>query len=640
MAEPRRPALLAGLLLGAALLAFAAAARPLWQGDALQALLLWHGLLPRLAMGLLCGAALGLAGGLFQQVLRNPLAEPGTLGIFSGARLALAAATLWAPGLLAWGQGPVALAGAALAVGLALLLAGRQRLAPLAVILAGLMVSLAIDAGNKALVLLHYEALSDLFLSQAGGLNQNNWGGVLGLLPVLALGALLVWLGRRPLALLELEEAGARSLGLPLPLLRLLALGLAVLLGGTVAASVGAVGFIGLAGPALARMAGARRSGPRLFWGSLLGAGLLALTDQSLLLLAGPDLPAGSLTPLLGAPLLLWLLRRLRPAAPRPAEAPRRATGLSLGFVALALMLAATLGLALSLGRDVAGGWHWAMGADLAAMLPWRAPRLVAALAAGAMLGVAGLLMQRLTLNPIASPELLGVSAGAGLAMIIGVLLLGLTARPALLGLATLGAMLVLALMLALGRRSGFSPTHTLLAGATLGMLLGALTTLLLAAGDPRMLVLLGWLSGSTYAVTAGDAALAAGLAVLLLAIAPFTARWLWLLPLGPAVGQGLGLPLRQARRLLLLLAAALTATATLLVGPLSFVGLMAPHLARMLGFRRPLAQLAAAALLGGLVMALADWAARSLFFPWQLPAGLVATLLGSLAFPWLMLRR
>ncbi|MBE9604716.1 iron chelate uptake ABC transporter family permease subunit [Acetobacteraceae bacterium H6797] len=161
----------------------------------------------------------------------------------------------------------------------------------------------------------------------------------------------------------------------------------------------------------------------------------------------------------------------------------------------------------------------------------------------------------------------------------------------------------------------------------------------LLVIGDPRMILLMNWLSGSTYALTADDARLAWLLGLLLLAVVPLASRWLAILPLGDGVGSALGLGIERSRLLLLLLTAGLTAVATLLIGPLSFVGLMAPHLARLLGLARPMPQVLASALLGGFVMVLADWLGRQIAFPLQLPAGLVASLLGGAYTLWLMRR-
>lgn len=106
-------------------------------------------------------------------------------------------------------------------------------------------------------------------------------------------------------------------------------------------------------------------------------------------------------------------------------------------------------------------------------------------------------------------------------------------------------------------------------------------------------------------------------------------ARWLEILPLGEASSRAVGVGLTASRFRLLLVTAMLTGAATLIVGPLSFVGLMAPHMARMTGLQRPMPQLCGAAIIGALIMLLADWLGRNLLFPYQVPAGLLATFIG-----------
>ncbi|RVB58288.1 iron chelate uptake ABC transporter family permease subunit, partial [Mesorhizobium sp. M7A.F.Ca.CA.001.06.1.1] len=120
----------------------------------------------------------------------------------------------------------------------------------------------------------------------------------------------------------------------------------------------------------------------------------------------------------------------------------------------------------------------------------------------------------------------------------------------------------------------------------------------------------------------------------------PFFMRWLDILPLGSAAVQGLGINLKRARLLVLLAVAALTAASTLIVGPLTFIGLMAPHLARRLGLSRALPQAIGAVLAGALIMVAADWVGRIAIFPRQIPAGLVATLIGGPVLMWLLRRR
>ncbi|MGS0467057.1 iron chelate uptake ABC transporter family permease subunit [Cobetia marina] len=282
---------------------------------------------PRLVCALLAGAALGMAGVLMQQVLRNPLAAPTTLGVASGASLAMMLATLFAPALMAGtglggdgfqlGREWVALAGGLAAMGLVFALAWARGMSPTVVVLAGLVVNLYIGALGMVLLLFHQEALHGTLVWGAGSLAQNGWDGVTTLITRLLPGMLLALVLMRPLAVLDLDEANARSLGVSLRKLRLMSLGLAVFLSACVVSVLGIIGFIGLAAPACVRLMGARRLGQRLLWAPLFGALLLAVTDLVVASLDGllPNLiPTGAMTAALGAPLLLWLIPRLKMA--------------------------------------------------------------------------------------------------------------------------------------------------------------------------------------------------------------------------------------------------------------------------------------------------------------------------------------
>ena len=598
--------------------------------------------LPRLVMTGLCGAALGLAGLLMQQVLRNPLASPSTLGAANGAQLALALATLYAPALLVVSEW-VAFAGAALATLAVMLLAQRRGFSPLSLILAGLVISLYLGALNVVLMLMQPQGLTALFIWTAGSLSQHSWDGVLFLLPRLVLALVAVILLARPLALLELDETGARSLGVSLGRLRALALGIAVFLTACVVSTVGVIGFIGLAAPAICRLMGARSFVQRLVWTPVLGAALLWLADLTLQQLAGDRselLPTGAVTALLGAPLLLWLLPRIRMGGNPSLRSASNGAGLAsasartplvLGIVVVALAV-----LALLLGQGP-GGWSFTLDPGV---LQWRLPRALAAAAAGLMLAVAGTLLQRLTGNPMASPEIMGISAGAALGLMAMVFLWPAAPVVVRLAVGCLGAAVTLLIIIGFARRQDFTPERLLLVGIAISALFDAVQTLVLSLNDPRGQNLLGWLSGSTYHVEL-PLALAAclGAAVLLLLCLPLQ-RWLALLPLGDGAPRSLGVPLAKARMALMLLAALLTAAGTLVIGPLSFVGLMAPHMARLLGFHQPRSQLLAAAALGAGVMLGADWLGRMLMFPDQLPAGLLTAVIGGAYLVWGLARR
>ncbi|MCE9937371.1 Fe(3+)-hydroxamate ABC transporter permease FhuB [Serratia liquefaciens] len=611
--------------------------------DDVRQMLFHYSLLPRLSVSLLAGAGLGLVGVLFQQVLRNPLAEPATLGVSAGAQLGLTIATLW---MLPGGEMTrqlAAMAGAILVGGLVFGVAWGKRMSPVTLILAGLVLGLYCGAVNSLLALFNYDQLQGLFLWSTGALNQQDWSTAQFILPRLLIAGVLAVLLLRPLTLLGLDDGVARNLGLGLSMARFCALAVAIIFSAMLVNAVGVIGFIGLFAPLMAKMLGARRLAHRMMLAPLLGALLLWLTDQVMIWLTQVwrEIPTGAATALFGAPLLLWLLPRLRSAATPPPmnlgdRVPAERGHLWEWAALAATVLLAGIAVALMFGQN-STGWHWSQGAELESLMPWRWPRVLSALAAGMMLAVAGTLIQKLTGNPMASPEVLGISSGAAFGVVVMLFIVPGDAFVWLLPAGSLGAAATLLVIMIAAGRGGFSTERMLLAGIALSTAFTTTIFLLLASGDPRMGGLLTWISGSTYSVTPEQAVRTAAIAALLIVLAPLCRRWLSILPLGSATARSVGIALTPVRVVILLLAATLTAMATLTVGPLSFIGLMAPHMARMLGFRRALPQMVIAALLGGLLMVFADWCGRMVMFPYQIPAGLLATFIGAPYFVYLL---
>ena len=609
--------------------------------DNIQQMLFHYSLLPRLAISLLVGAGLGLVGVLFQQVLRNPLAEPTTLGVATGAQLGITITTLWAlPGALT--SQFAALAGACVVGALVFGVAWGKRLSPVTLILAGLVVSLYCGAINQLLVLFHHDELQSMFLWSTGTLTQTDWSIVQRLWPQLLGGVVLTLLLLRPLTLMGLDDGVARNLGLALSLARLAALTLAIVLSALLVNAVGIIGFIGLFAPLLAKMLGARRLLSRLMLAPLIGALILWLSDQIILWLARVwmEVSTGSVTALIGAPLLLWLLPRLRSMSAPAMDAGDKvyAERQQIQWFVLTglIVLLIVAWIALSLGRD-ASGWHWATGPMLDELLQWRWPRIFSALIAGVMLAVAGCIIQRLTGNPMASPEVLGISSGAAFGVVMMLFFVPGDAFGWLMPAGSIGAAATLMIIMIAAGRGGFSPHRMLLAGMALSTAFTMLLMMLQASGDPRMAQILTWISGSTYGAT-GAQVVHSGIAmILLLAITPLCRRWMTILPLGGETARAVGIALTPSRVGLLLLAACLTAVATMTIGPLSFVGLMAPHIARMMGFRRTMPHIVISALVGGMILVIADWLGRMVLFPYQIPAGLLSTFIGAPYFIYLL---
>ena len=607
----------------------------------IAALTVQNNTLPRMAMALLAGGATAAATMLMQQLMRNPLASDSTLAVSSGAQTALVAATVFAPALLNYGSSAVAFAAAAAALGGVLVLSARRELQPLTVVLAGLVVSLYLGSLTGIIMLFFSEETRGVMQWGSGSLVQDSWHDSLQLLWRIAAAALVCAVLIKPLAIMSLSDTQAQSLGIPVKKIRLIALLTAAFLGASVVGFVGMMGFVGLAAATLVRQSGVRTMAARLVVSFAVGAMLLMLTDNSLMLLKhyhGTDLPAGAVTALAGAPLLLWLLMKSppRPAFQAAADAPAAPPEPSPVLRLLPLITAAVLAFSLLAGRY---DESWRLTVD-PAYFAFRYPRILLAAATGTMLAITGVILQRVTKNPMAGPELLGVSAGTAFGAMAAVMLFGITSGSLWFWLAGLAsALATLGLLLLFNRKNGLAPEKVLLTGMALAALSDAAIRIWTAGGDFRVQQLLIWMSGSTYHATPAAAITVALAALALLAAVLPLQRWLALLSLDAVVAASVGVHVALARLVLVLLSAVLTALATLLIGPLSFVGLLAPHLAAMLGARSAGRQLVSAALIGAAVMPAADWLGRQIMFPYEVPAGMMATLLGGAYFMWMMRR-
>ncbi|NWJ25720.1 Fe(3+)-hydroxamate ABC transporter permease FhuB [Rhizobium sp. RM] len=605
-----------------------------------QAVLIYS-TLPRLAAGLLSGALLGLGGAVFQRVFTNPLAEPSLLGITGGAALSMAASLIFVPVLWSHGYQLVALAGAALALIIVLAVAWGPRLSSQTLILTGVMINLLCNAAYAILVLFNHDFLSNLLTWQAGSLQQSGWRPTVRLAVLLALAVGPLGLLERPLRLLALGDGGAAGLGLSVRTTKLLLLVLASSLAAFVAAEFGQIGLIGLAAPALSRAIW-RQPHPGLLKAAVTGALLLSVTDQFMRLLASfaGDLPVGAAAGLLAGPVLIFLARRGENTAPvtMPTFTPRgRDFGKTLAVLTLILGVVFTLALFFGRGEE---GWAIAGKADLAFIWRWRFPPLLAAASAGFCLALAGLLLQRLLRNPLASPDILGIGHGAGLALAIAFIILPTVGVATKFTITSTGAATAIFIVTILGARSRFEPTRMLLLGVGLASTANAMLVLALAGGGQRGAALLGWFAGMTAGadLASGVSALAVGMACLLVSLCMH--RQIDLIALDDKTATSFGVGVRCTRLIVLGVAALATAAGTMVVGPISFIGLMVPHFAAVLGFRKTASISVASALIGALIMTACEWLARNLAWPWPLSPSLLAALVGGPWFLWHLRRQ
>jgi iron complex transport system permease protein len=270
-------------------------------------------------------------------------------------------------------------------------------------------------------------------------------------------------------------------------------------------------------------------------------------------------------------------------------------------------------------------------------ILELRLPRALNAFSTGGLLALAGVLMQVLLRNPLADPYVLGISGGASVAA-LGTMLLGFGGLIInwAAGVGALGAtLLVFALAHA---RGGWTPQRLLLNGVVVASGCAAIVSLMLALGDEtRLRGMLFWLMGDLSFAPFSAAALCVLLAVGGLALAG--ARSLNVLARGEIESQSLGVALSPARIALFCSTAALTATAVTTAGGIGFIGLVTPHLVRLLAGSNHRIVVPASILLGGTLLTLADTLARSAASPRQLPVGALTALIGVPLFLILMRR-
>ncbi|PTO81530.1 Fe(3+)-hydroxamate ABC transporter permease FhuB [Vibrio splendidus] len=596
--------------------------------------------LPRLAVALICGFALAVAGCVMQFVLRNPIASPTTLGVAAGAELGMVLGILLIPANLAIPGFIPAFIGGCLATGLVFTLSSARGFSPLHMVLAGMVVSLFLGSLNTMLLMLHEQRLTSIFVWGAGVLNQNDWSSVQILLPLVSIPTLLLLVLQRPLSALQFGDNVATSLGVNIKQIKLLCLSLAIFITAAVVSEVGLIGFVGIVAPAIARLLGVRALAKQILVSGLVGSFILLIVDlviQPFSGFGGELLPTGAMTALLGAPFLLWLLQRtkLQSDLKNRSETIEHYKFVSTRKVltVMSVLLMVMCVLALTVGKNQFG-WNVELNPSL---FDLRIPRVLVALLAGIGLAFAGTIIQRISNNPMASPEVLGISSGAALALVLGTLFGTAVSREEQMLLGTLGATSVTALVWLMGRKHNFAPTQTLLTGIALSAGLDALLRITMSSGNENATALLTWLSGSTYLVANQDVILLAVGVAIVSAVALSLNRWIELINLGDVTTSSLGMNTTAVRLALLLLVAALTTLCTIVIGPLSFIGLLAPHMARSLHQYRAIPQMLTAALVGAIIMVAADWIGRTLWFPWQFPAGLLASLLGGGYFLYLM---
>lgn len=615
------------------------------------AMMLHYLRLPRTAAAILTGACLATAGTLFQAATRNPLASPGILGVTAGAQLFVAlvavvpALALFVPPAMA------ATAGGLLAGGITWTVS-RASAGPVRIALSGMAVSLMAGAAAAAIALLDETAGASLHLWGGGSLVQTDWQASVGALAGFCPAFLLALMFARQFDILTLGDDTARMLGQNLFLVRGVALALGVWLSALAVTLAGPVVFVGLVAPNLLRLTGISKHILLLPAAVIVGIALTVGADLLVLNLSTStiELPVGVPIALVGAPVLVLLAWRHAQENRATSEfadryrIPPALPGLSHpAFLVILLVIAGIIGLAS--GNSFISPWHvltFLMGAspvELQSILELRILRIVGAALGGALLGLSGLLLQGVIRNPLASPELIGITQTSGLAAVAVLLFFPELGFPGVQAGAIVGGLAATVLVASLGLRRNLAPSAMALIGLGLAAFAASASTAFVIMAGFQASQAATWLAGSTYGIGRTDLTVLAGALFCIAPVAYLLLSLTDIVALGRPKASSLGLNFRATEWAHLLGGALCASTVAAIFGPVSFVGLMAPHAARLLNPGRYRDLLATSALIGAILMIIADCLGRTLFAPIEIPVGLMTAIIGA-PFILLVLRR
>lgn len=276
----------------------------------------------------------------------------------------------------------------------------------------------------------------------------------------------------------------------------------------------------------------------------------------------------------------------------------------------------------------------------------FRLPRIIIALTVGMGLAVSGSILQGMIRNPLASPDILGITGGASVA-VVGFLAVftdrsnALTVSIAWLPVAAfIGAAAAAFLVYILAWKNGVSPIRLVLIGIGLMALMKALTTLMMILGPIFQASQANiWITGTVYGSTWANVSIALPATIILIVLAIISARNLNIQELGDDVATGLGSRVQKQRFALLAISTGLIGTSVAFAGGIGFVGLMAPHMARRLVGSSFGALIPVSALLGGILVMAADLIGRTMFSPLEVPAGVFTAGIGAPYFIYLLFK-
>ena len=614
---------------------------------------------PRLLAGVVVGVALGGAGALMQSLTRNPLASPDTLAVNAGAYLSLTVVAVSGVTLSFASGTAVAFLGGLIAAGVVVMLARGS--SPVRLVLAGSVMAMGLSALTTVFLLFYSFETQSLVAWGSGSLGQIGIEGVLQLAVVVGAVLVVVFLTGRKLDVMHLGDDAASSLGLNVPVWRSAFVLLSVLLAASAVTVAGPIAFVGLCAPVLARIAArwvAELSHARSMFLMSMIVGVILVVGSDVILRAvipGSDsvsIPTGIVTSIIGAIFLVVLAQGVNSGFDSDSLVTMK-NGTKLGFErprviigATAVLLVLCVGGAILVGDtvlftgDVMNYLNNIAPPQVEIVLESRVPRVFVACIAGACLALAGAFLQGTTRNPLADPGVLGVSGGAGLGAVFALTVFHKSDFVTLLACAGLSALAVGLLLFGLAGRGGFDQARMVVTGIGIATATQALTTCLIVVSDPwNRTMAMTWLSGSTSGVTLAQIVPMVVCLVLGSVACMYVVRDLDVIQIDDNTPRILGVNVVRHRVILVLIALILVTVTTVTIGVIAFVGLVAPHVARLIIGARHVLLLPLASLTGAILVVCADALGRTIVAPGQIPAGLATAMIGCPYFLWLLIR-
>lgn len=613
--------------------------------------------LPRAVLALVVGGSLSAAGAVMQGVTRNPLAGPSIMGLSGGGSLAVLIALISFPGLGYNGAIAASLLGATVGYGSVLAVAclAPDGFTPTRLTLAGAVVSALLSSLTQGLVIVFALSGSMLYWT-AGGIANVTWAQIAAVLPCCVVGlAAAIWLSPS-ITVLSLGREVAIGLGQRIALVRTIATIAVLLLAGGAVAVAGPVGFVGLMVPHLCRLVVGGDYRRLVPLSTIVGA---ALTESADVLArtafgAGQEIPLGVVTAVIGAPCFVWLVRgrgrsRLDGGVPVAAAArthhrPKRVLPVLAGLLVLAVVVAIHVGYIWVPPQKMLQSLFGNGDANTDLILwSFRLPRVLFAVLVGGGIAISGAILQGVLRNDLAEPGILGISAGASLAIVISVGFLGYAVLQSTFFLpvmAVCGALAAVLLVSALCADSHHSSPRLLLTGVAVSSVLSAVSLLAsMQISEQARAFAVAFSAGS---LSMADWSFVAVLSIWLVILAPLAwscAPTLNVLRLGEEAATGLGVRVSSWSLALMALAVAICAACMALAGGMLFLGLISPHIARRLVGANHVHAIPAAAFLGGILLVLADLAGQHIVPFAEVPAGIMVSAIGAPYFLYLLTR-